>query len=383
MNDYQRSLYQNLMALCGPHQEAFYYVDQSMGSDLYRIFLYRLASFTEFQQPGALECRGHTFRIDADGNALELESMPMQKFFNLGENPFVMGLDLSTIEHIADKLDGSLISTVIGPAYGSFFLKSKGSFYSEQARAALRLLETPEYEPLKEVCLFYTLNGCTVNMEYMAPDNRIVVGYAKPTLKILNVRDHTDGKYIDMDRVRSKLDSRFIVDSHPLPEDGHAWTESVYKMTDDIEGFVVRLSCGTWFKLKTEKYCALHKTKDSITIPRRLFESCVTGGADDLRGMFASDALAISQINAMEEKVAKIYNHIHKTIHAFYNENKGLERKEYAIKGQATKEIMDAGIFGLVMNLYVGKEANVEEFMIKHYKDYGIKDETEVVPEME
>lgn len=372
MNEFQTQLYTNLMALCHDGQEAFYYADQEKDGHKYRIFLYRLASYTEFQQPGALECRGHTFRIDADGNALELASMPMNKFFNHGENPFVMGLDLSTIAEVMDKLDGSLISTV-RTGECDFFLKSKGSLASEQAKAATKLLDTPAYVELKKFCEASMLYEYTVNMEYMAPDNRIVVGYMEPTLKVLNVRCNRTGRYVARDEYT--LSEKFRVAVHPLPEDGEAWLQSVYKSQDDIEGFVARLSCGTWFKVKTEKYCALHHTKDSITIPRRLFEACVNGGADDLRAMFSTDALAVKQIDEMEEKVRKVYNNLHLNVHGAYNTRKHLDRKDYAIAGQSCPVIQQDGTFGLYMNLYLGKEANIEEFMIKNYKRYGIKDE--------
>lgn len=373
MNDFQKTLYTNLMALCGPHQEAFYYVDQTCPNGNYhRIFLYRLASYTEFMQPGALESRGHTFRIDADGNPLALVSMPMNKFFNHGENPFVMNLDLSTIVEVMDKLDGSLISTV-KVSDSDFFLKSKGSFNSEQAKAAMRLINTPKYEELREFCGASMLYDNTVNMEYMAPDNRIVIGYMEPTLKVLNVRCNRTGRYVPRDDYF--LSNKFRVDVHSVPEDGEAWLQSVYKSEDNIEGFVARLACGTWFKVKTEKYCALHHTKDSITIPRRLFEACVTGGADDLRAMFATDPVAVMQIDEMDTKVRGIYNRLHMNVHGFYNVHKHEDRKTYAIAGQADPVLKVDGTFSLAMNLYLGKEANVEEFMVKNYKKYGIKDE--------
>lgn len=390
MNDFQKTLYANLMALCSPEQEAFYFVDQkclhtdkdwNQGDVLFRIFLYRLASYTEFQKPGALECRGHTFRIDREGNPLEFVSMPMQKFFNLDENPFVMGLDLSEVDRIADKLDGSLISSV--KVFDDVILKSKGSLNSTQAQDATKLLYTPEYAPLLDAVTRMAKVGYTVNMEYMAPDNRIVIGYAKPTLKILNVRDNYSGQYVDDETVAAydKLDEKFFAASHPIPADPHSWAYSVAEMLDDIEGFVVKLKSGVWFKLKTDKYKALHHTKDSITVPRRLFETCVRGGADDLRSMFSTDPLAVSQIDEMMEKVSKIYNHIHMTVHGFYNLHKDAygetdnPRKYYAIAAQKDAEIQKMGIFGLVMNLYLGKEAEVEEFMVKNYKAYGIKDE--------
>ena len=378
MNDFQTTLYTNLMTLCSnPEQEAFYYVDQSMGANLYRIFLYRMASYTEFQQPGALECRGHTFRIDAEGNALELASMPMNKFFNHGENPFVMGLDLSTIVEVMDKLDGSLISTVLSPE--GFFLKSKGSFYSGQAQAATKLLDTTEYGALKSFCDFASELGHTVNLEYMAPDNRIVIGYMQPTLKVLNVRDMATGDYVDYSGF--ELAEKFRVAVHPLPVDGEAWLVATYASQDDIEGYVARLSCGTWFKVKTEKYCALHHTKDSITIPRRLFEACVNGGADDLRAMFASDTLANQQINEMDEMVRRLYNRLHANVYAFHSRHVNDDRKTYALAGQSDETIQADGTFGLVMNLYLDKPVSVEDFMIKNYKKFGIKDEAPTTAE--
>lgn len=385
MNDFQTALYANLMNLCHPGQEAFYYVDQSRGGHLYRIFLYRMASYTEFLQPGALECRGHTFRIDADGNPLELASMPMSKFFNHNENPFVMGLDLSTITEVMDKLDGSLISTVSLPNDWDnlvFFLKSKGSLASEQANAAMTLINTEEYAELKQFCaVSAAVYGYTVNMEYMSPSNRIVIGYLKPTLKVLNVRCNRTGRYIERDEY--VLSEQFRVAVHPKPECGETWLKETYASQDDIEGFIARLSCGTWFKVKTEKYCALHHTKDSITIPRRLFEACVNGGADDLRAMFATDALAVQQIDEMEEKVRSLYNRLHMNVHGAYNTRKHLDRKDYAIAGQSCPIVQEDGTFGLYMNLYLGKEANIEEFMIKNYKRYGIKDEAPAEVEVE
>jgi RNA ligase len=388
MNQFQKDLYRDLMALCGPEQEAFYYVDQKWLNFNFRIFLYRLASYTDFLKPGALECRGHTFRIDEQGNALEFVSMPMNKFFNLGENPFVMELDLSGITHVMDKLDGSLISTV--KVDDQFILKSKGSLNSTQAQDATRLLDSREYVDLKSFCQIAVERNYTVNMEYMAPDNRIVIGYAKPTLKVLNVRNNEDGSYYDVKEVipGGYADFDFHVNYHPIPEDPQAWVESVYKTLDDIEGYVVRMG-DLWFKVKTEKYAALHKTKDSITVPRRLFETCVTGGADDLRGMFATDPVAVQQIDEMQEKVAKIYNHLHASVHGFfcthryaYNDTEN-PRKYFALAAQADADIMKQGAFGLVMNLYLGKEVDIEGFMIKNYKKYGIKDEADLPVETE
>ena len=65
MNSYMKNLWNDLMALCASN-EAFYFVDQTKDGDKYRVFTYRLASYSDFLLPNALECRGHTFRLDAN-----------------------------------------------------------------------------------------------------------------------------------------------------------------------------------------------------------------------------------------------------------------------------------------------------------------------------
>lgn len=357
--------------------EAFYFTDQIVAGRTYRIFNYRLASYTEFMRPNGIESRGHTFELDSNGDVLALVALPMQKFWNLGENPAVMNLDLSKIHRIMDKLDGSLISTVrlYGSVNGSSYLvKTKGSFFSDQAVAARKLLDSPEYAALDYFCESMTVDhGYTVNMEYCAPDNRIVVGYEKAMLRVLNVRSREDGSYLSHDEILAEgCPPEMLVETFEAPSNPREWIDSVNRMKGR-EGFVVELTSGTWFKLKTEEYSALHKTKDNINSPRKLFEVCVYEGADDMRGLFRDDPLAISLINDMEALVAKAYNHLSAVVESFYQANKGLDRKSYAIKGQA--ELAADGVFSLAMNAYIGKPVDLKEFMLKNYKRFGIKDD--------
>ena len=111
MNRYQNTLYRDLLTLV-EESEAFYYKDFQLADRWYRIFNYRLASYSDFLKPGALECRGIMFEIEPEhGAPKRLASLPMEKFFNLNENPFTMGLDLSTIIDFELKADGSLMSS--------------------------------------------------------------------------------------------------------------------------------------------------------------------------------------------------------------------------------------------------------------------------------
>lgn len=370
MNNYQKTLYANLMALCSPEQEAFYYADQNWLDAKFRIFLYRLASYTEFLQPSALECRGHVFRINDAGEPLELVSIAPQKFFNLDENPFVMGLDLSRIEAVFEKLDGSLISTV--KVSDDFFLKSKGSFTSTQAQDATVLICSPGYDEFYRACKSLVASGYTVNSEFCAPHNQIVLGYETPMLKVLNVRSLQDGSYLPWNEVISLFGKDAVAESYPLPEDPEQWIESVKRMTG-IEGYVVHHS-DSWFKLKTDEYKSLHGLVSNLNSPRRLYELIINETIDDVIPIIKDNAYLMALLNAETIRIRHIYVSTEALVTEFFNKHKHLTRKDFAILGQSE---VPAQAFSLAMNLYVGKPLDMKEFMLRKYDMFKLKEEPE------
>ncbi len=367
MNEYQTTLWNDLMTLVN-ESEAFYYADQKMGGDWYRIFNYRFASYTEFIKPNGLECRGHMFSITEEGeNAtpIKLESLPMEKFWNLYECPATMDLDLSTVTNIWDKMDGSLISTYLH-RYG-LYLKSKGSLSSDQALASMEWLRNNT--DLEDKVKDWVAKGYTVNMEWCAPDNRIVIGYDTPKLTVLNVRDNINGEYVDQHIVEEEF-GEYAVKEHST-DDIHEFVENISDM-QNIEGFVIRLASGQRVKIKTSWYLALHHTKDNINSPRRLFEAVLEEATDDMRTLFHNDPLAIQTIQEMEDFVAEKYNHMVDSVERFYERNKHLDRKEYAILGQ--EEFKGTFYFSLAMNKYIGREFSYKDFLKGKWEQLGLKD---------
>jgi T4 RnlA family RNA ligase len=210
-------------------------------------------------------------------------------------------------------------------------------------------------------------------MEWCAPDNRIVLPYMKPHLKVLGVRVRADGSYVHFNDV----------DCEHFPETLNRWTEIIttdnaeeyIESVDDmqkVEGVVFRMENGQRVKKKGQWYLTLHHTKDSITIPRRLFETVLEEASDDLRTLFHDDPLAIQMIEDMEAFVEQKYNHMVDTVERFYERNKHMERKDYAILGKAELEGM---YFGLAMSRYVGRDVDYKDFLKGKWKALGLKDE--------
>lgn len=353
--------------------EAFFFKDFELDGSVYRIFNYRLASYTDFLQPSALECRGVMFQVSAGKNdtpvvPIRLASLPMEKFFNLYENPMTMDLDLSKIVEFEVKADGSLMSTYWHN--GELRLKSKFSLSSDQCLAAMEWLDRPENEEIKLHLRIATSSGVTVNMEWTSPEHRVVLGYEKPSLTVLNARSLEDGSYWNASEFSSHWDGHVINTIDLEDMSNEEYIEYLQTLTG-LEGVVALFENGMRVKIKTPWYLALHHTKDSINSPRRLFEAVLEEATDDMRSMFHDDPQAIQMIEDMEHYVDEKYNHMVDAVERYYERNKDLIRKDYAIKA---KDELDKMYFGLAMKKYVGKEVDYKGFLKKKWRELGIRD---------
>jgi T4 RnlA family RNA ligase len=362
-------LYQNLMKLCEPVKSMFYYVDHKFGDKTYRVFSYHFATYTEWQQPDALECRGIMFEVNALGEPVRVASRPMEKFFNVNENPFTQNLDFRRVKSWSNKMDGSLISTFLHE--GQLHLKSKTSIRSDQVVEASAWLSRPENRPFKSMLQWITQTGFTVNMEWTSPTNRIVVGYDKSNLTVLNIRHNESGQYFEKGEAAKHfglgiLDHWCAEETVPeyLLENHQAVLNYVGSMVG-VEGFVLTFHGGLRAKLKTEWYCRLHRTKETVSSSKRLYEALVSGQYDDLMSLWHEDETMKNRILDMHSKIGNIFLGL-TLVNDYYNNNKHLDRKTYAIKAQ--KEI--PVLFHMAMELYKGNEADYKTHMLKNIELY-------------
>ena len=360
MTLFEQDLYDDLIQLCDDENNGFIYRDFQKKDRCFRIFDFRRASYSDFVRKGALNCRGTMFAM----NGLQpsrLASLPMEKFFNLNENPFTMDLDLSTINKAEAKADGSLISTYI--CNDELSLKTRFSISSSQCIAAMAWLE--ERSTFKHELQSVVRSGYTVNMEWCSPDNRIVLPYPEPVLTVLNIRNHATGAYVDVERLEDEFGSNTLeikkqwVEQHSVP-DWKYWVEQEVLDQKDIEGYVLHFESGMLAKLKTKWYSALHTSKAMATNSRELFGIVVDGMSDDLRARFYDDERVVHLIDEMESIVNPAYNRLVQSVTDFYESNKNLDRKEYMIKGQRELAKDD---FGIAARLYLGKDVDFQKAM--------------------
>lgn len=363
-------LYDQLMQLTLTG-DAFFFKDFPADDPerMYRIFNYRLASYSDFCKPGALECRGTMFLVDRKGGFDDLVCRPPKKFFNLGENPFTMELPLDNLAMCMVKEDGSLMSTYLH-TNGELRLKSKGSTGSVQCNDAMAFLKTQP--ALLADLRFIASRDFTVNLEWCAPWNRIVVGYQTPKLIGLSIIDNQTGTVYGED----------LIEELGLAGLGDIWVEefeyegtlfeSIMSLTG-TEGAVALTKTGVYFKMKCPWYLALHRNKDNVQNTRALIELILSEQIDDLKVLFTDDQAVLDKINAYEKSISSVYNHTCSVVESFHDRNKDLSQKDYAIAAKA--EYSD-WVFNIQMSRFVGRdwETQAKEFMQKNYSNYILKE---------
>lgn len=378
-NTFGRELYNNLQNLV-KNNETFYDKVFEMDGGVYIIYNYRLASWGDFDNPGAKSARGIMFEIDENRNFLRVASLPPDKFFNYEEGnvnhkKFKMGDKMV-------KMDGSLISTYIHK--NELLLKSKTSLNSSQAVDAMNFLN--KNKTLKnELCLLAKKG--TVNLEFTAPQHRIVIPYQEEKLTVLSYRLHKNGHNFFASNLKKILEDNNLNES--LKNLVHFDTLKDKNINQDEflkavhqeqtgEGYVIEMlnpennEENYLVKIKNLKYIALHHTKDSIKSSKRLFEAVIEESTDDLRLMFADDNFSLDRIEEMEAKVRPIYNHMINTVEKFNLENKNLLQKEFALKAKKEEPVF----FSLIMNHYNGKNNDYKTYAKKHMEDiFKVKSE--------
>jgi T4 RnlA family RNA ligase len=331
-----QKIYQELLDLVEHHSPIFVFNHISFDNTYYRVFFYNYSTYAKFLLPSAMECRGITFEVKENGDFIRLSSMPMQKFFNYKENAFTQGIENHLIEVSMFKEDGSLMSSFMHD--NKIYLKSKGHLFSEQANAANLVLS--KKEDLEKVIRFFENKECTVNLEYTAPDNQIVLHYKEPSLTILNVRSRITGEYIPYDDlVKMESVQPFLVKNYSeyvnvsLEEFGE-----VIKDMENIEGFVVQVK-NQWIKFKTDWYCIRHNTIDifnpfSKKGRKNLINAVLKEETDDLKQLIEGNQFLLDIVTQVEDFVAEY-------LEDFKQKNPNIDRKNAFV---TVNKITDDGL---------------------------------------
>ena len=309
--------------------DSFYFKDEEHKGRKFRIFNYRLASYTDFvDNPGALELRGLTFDLESGKAYLSLH-----KFFNDNENPFTMiEWNENDLLDVREKLDGSLIQAFY--IDDELFVKTKGTFKSEQAKMAEEfILKNENYQ--KFIKFADTLQ-LRVYFELISPFNQIVVQYNDTDLRVIQARNKYDGSYVSYNTLKHLADMYKISIAKE-----YKYTLSELKKLQEseknIEGWVVRnpkYPLETQFrKFKTLDYFEKHKLLTGNSIAENtLIQAVINETIDDIISQLDKNSEKRKYIESITEKVSHYFDRVLKEIEELFKIKNTMERKDFAIK---------------------------------------------------
>lgn len=222
----------------------------------YDVWILNYTPETQFSQAWDIytsSCRGMI--IDIEGNIL---ARPFKKFKNYEEyDP--TEIDMSQEFEIFEKMDGSLIILFFMNYTNNWIVASRGSFTSEQAIEANKILKTRNaFDSLDK--------NSTYLFEVLFPENRIVINYGDIRDLVLLARVNTKtGKELYYNDLLLHYSPHFTVVKKYDIKNINDLSELKKLEEDNKEGFVVRFVNGMRIKIKFTEYLRLHKILTNIS----------------------------------------------------------------------------------------------------------------------
>jgi len=332
------------------------------------VFNYILSVYDWFKTPfegatyPAFEMRGITFVHTEQGPKRYLM---LHKFFNLNENADTQADQLKQypVIMVQEKLDGSMIRMIKFPD-GKIVCKTKVGFSNDQSRMAMRYLESTP--PLLQFVNEALDQGLAPIFELCSPLNRIVVNYSKTELRLIQMRDESTGLYLDIYNHPLSLKYGLVTsEKHPL----FTFEELLHKQNteEDREGYVVTLSNGVKFKLKTMWYFERHKLMDAASYENDLVKMICEEKLDDALTLLDKDNERRVYAEQLQLFLAiHIKDLIHQSIELSKNFNGSVKDFALANKGNP--------LFNLAVYVVNMTDSEKHEYLATKVKDRLTKD---------
>lgn len=224
------------------------------------------------------ECRGLIFDAET-GNIL---SRPYHKFFNVNEKQETDANKINLYEShtVLEKLDGSMIRQI--PTDDGFRLATKAGITDISVDAENFIQGKNNYHKFIQDCVS---NNQTAIFEWVSPQNRIVVHYDQNNLILTAIRDLYTGEYVNYDKM-VKIASNYsipvvnAVDNLSV-QNIQLLIKQVREWDYNNEGVVIRFDT-EMYKVKSDDYCLLHKTKEQISSEKNVISLILNDGLDDV-----------------------------------------------------------------------------------------------------
>ena len=144
--------------------------------------------------------------------------------------------------------------------------------------------------------------GMTPILEFISPDNRIVLRYTEPKLVLTAMRDTVNGTYLPIDDLEELPHLGFPFEVVENLGTVRNLTEhlATTRASLDREGDVIRWADGHMVKVKGEYYSLIHHTKEQVQKPRLVVAMILNKKLDDAKSLLEGPDRAA--VDSMEKE---------------------------------------------------------------------------------
>ena len=328
--------FDEMQSICD-NTDNFDYVDEVIYGRTTRSFNYRLDIFDTFNQLAGRNFRGTTYDLETK----ELLAAPFFKFFNYNQSPFTLDTTIRSwnMINVFEKVDGSMI----------YFYKVNDNLVARTQRRCSNIQSiramyiVNNNKRLKNYINKVIDDGYTPIFELISPiyDQHIVY-YNVELLCFLALRDRTTGKVYCSDSTEVPIYKEESLSTYPIVESFTNIKEIVDLCTNQVidnrkdlrEGFVVLFDNNELIKFKRLQFINLQRLRDSITNEKNIASMLFIGTLDDIFYEFRDNQIILDYVNNIIECINDTWNKRLKFCKSYYEDNKHLDKKQFAIKAQ-------------------------------------------------
>lgn len=244
----------------------------------YTVIDYVWNSADSFKNPIARECRGLKFRSDTGA----LIARPYHKFHNLGETEeySTKNVDLSLPHMVLDKLDGSMVHTVLNPHDDSLYLMTRMGFTNVAEDALSWLVSKGPIDTVLD--LVHSHPYLTFIFEYVGPKNKIVIDYPEENMILTGIRNTRTGYYVPYNSLHA-IAKRYYGGVDVVQAYDYFLDTGKIAADEEKEGAVVRFETGAMVKVKSEIYVRKHRSKELTETHKGVVQLIIDGKLDDVK----------------------------------------------------------------------------------------------------
>ena len=300
------------------------------------IFNYRLATAQDFFKPlkdsdeiQASELRGITF-IHAESGVERY--LMLHKFFNLDQTE---GYLYSQVKHkkivrIQDKADGSMIRFL--RVNNVLVAKTKGEFITQQAAMAMDVVS--KNSRLKSFIEKTLDQNLAAIFELTSFANQIVLNYSKTELQLLQLREESTGKYLD-------IYNHELVKTYNVLTATNEELESLESLVakkpvvEGREGWIVTMDDSQMLKIKTQWYMDRHGLLTSSMVRENdLVNLILTETLDDAMAMIVEGDPRRKYAESLQKALAVYMERALKSVTALVASYNG-SKKDFALANKS------------------------------------------------